>query len=61
MFLRERQINIEMRRRSIYKNSRQVEVLDPETFEPVDTFDISDPTWIDARYTRLLQLRRITH
>jgi len=50
-----------MRRRSIYKNSRQVEVLDPETFEPVDTFDISDPTWIDARYTRLLQLRRITH
>jgi hypothetical protein len=27
-----------MRSRSIYKNSRQVEVLDPETFEPVDTF-----------------------
>jgi len=27
-----------MRRKSIYKNSRQVEVLDPETFEPVDTF-----------------------
>jgi len=27
-----------MRSKSIYKNSRQVEVIDPETFEPIDTF-----------------------